>query len=45
LETIPERIYPKKKRYRLLDYFFNEMEERVYGYIQTLPLFLWKMEN
>jgi len=45
LEAIPERIYPEKMRYRLLDYFFNEMEERVYGYIQTLPLFLWRLEN
>ena len=45
LEAIPERIYPEKKRFRLLDYFFNEMEERVYGYIQTLPLFLWRLEN
>ena len=45
LEAIPERIYPEKKRYRLLDYFFNELEERAYGVIQTLPLFLWKLEN
>ena len=45
LEEIPERIYPEKKRYRLLDYFFNELEERAYGFIQTLPLFIWKLEN
>ncbi len=45
LEEKPERIYPEKKRYRLLDYFFNELEERAYGFIQTLPLFLWKLEN
>ena len=45
MEEIPERIYPEKKRYRLLDYFFNELEERAYGFIQTLPLFLWTLEN
>ena len=45
LKDIPERIYPEKKRHRLLDYFFNELEERASGFIQTLPLFLWKLEN
>jgi protease-4 len=41
----PERIYPEKKRHRLLDYFFNELEEKAYGFIQTMPLFLWKLEK
>jgi len=45
IEEKPERVYPEKEKYRLLDYFFNEMEERAYGFIQTLPLFLWKLEK
>ena len=45
IEEIPERIYPEKKQYRLLEYFFNELEERAYGFIKTLPLFLWTLEN
>lgn len=45
IEETPERVYPEKEKYRLLDYFFNEMEERAYGFVQTLPLFLWKLEK
>ena len=45
LEESLERIYPKKKKHSFLDYFFDELEGRASNYIQTLPLFQWKLEN